>query len=126
MRPFRPIIANHHLLTIAGNFWPRRLDTDRYPVEAKLYRTEPDVQVLVQSQRTAAYQAARPADRELGVFQLDWARSFKDARERAAKEKRPERTSHVGEWTLGGRRTSFLSPHLTTKGVDQQQLPEAL
>ena len=51
MRPFRPIIANHHLLTIAGNFWPRRLDTDRYPVEAKLYRTEPDVQVLVQSQR---------------------------------------------------------------------------
>ena len=36
-----------------------------------------------------AYQAARPADHELGVFQLDWADSFKDAKARAAKEKRP-------------------------------------
>ena len=53
MEPFRPILPNHHLLTIAGNFWPRELDTVRYPVEAKLYRTEPDVQVLVQSQRPA-------------------------------------------------------------------------
>jgi predicted alpha/beta-fold hydrolase len=51
LRPFRPIVANNHVLTIAGNFWPRRLDTERYPVEAKLYRTEPGVQVLVQSQR---------------------------------------------------------------------------
>jgi len=51
LRPFRPIVANNHFLTIAGNFWPRRLDTERYPVEAKLYQTEPDVQVLVQSQR---------------------------------------------------------------------------
>lgn len=51
MRPFRPIVPNHHVLTIAGNFWPRRLDTQRYPVEAKLYQTEPGVQVLVQSQR---------------------------------------------------------------------------
>jgi len=34
-----------------GNFWPRRLDTARYPVESKLYPTEPGVQVLVQSQR---------------------------------------------------------------------------
>ena len=51
MRPFRPILANHHFLTIAGNFWTRRLDTERYPVETKLYQTEPGVQVLVQSQR---------------------------------------------------------------------------
>jgi len=51
LRPFRPIVPNHHVLTIAGNFWPRRLDTQRYPVEAKLYQTEPGVQVLVQSQR---------------------------------------------------------------------------
>ena len=36
-----------------------------------------------------AYAAARPADHELGVFQLDWADSFKDAKARAAKEKRP-------------------------------------
>jgi hypothetical protein len=36
-----------------------------------------------------AYEAARPADHELGVFRLDWADSFKDAKTRAAKEKRP-------------------------------------
>ena len=35
------------------------------------------------------YHAARPADCELGVFQLDWADSFKDAKARALKEKRP-------------------------------------
>jgi predicted alpha/beta-fold hydrolase len=51
LRQFRPIIANNHALTIAGNFWPRRLDTTRYPVQAKLYPTEPGIQVLVQSQR---------------------------------------------------------------------------
>jgi len=36
-----------------------------------------------------AYEAARPADHDLGVFQLDWADSFKDAQARAAKERRP-------------------------------------
>ncbi len=36
-----------------------------------------------------AFEAARPADRELGVFELDWAESFKEAKARAAKEKRP-------------------------------------
>jgi len=51
LRPFRPIVPNHHLLTIAGNFWPRQLDVDRYPVESKLFCAEPDVQVLIQSQR---------------------------------------------------------------------------
>jgi hypothetical protein len=36
-----------------------------------------------------AFAAARPADHELGIFQLDWADSFKDAKARAAREKRP-------------------------------------
>ena len=36
-----------------------------------------------------AYEAARPADRDLGVFQLDWADSFKQAKARAAREQRP-------------------------------------
>lgn len=36
-----------------------------------------------------AYQAARPAAAELALFQLDWAADLKDARARAAKEKRP-------------------------------------
>ncbi|MGH9661798.1 MAG: YheT family hydrolase [Bryobacteraceae bacterium] len=53
MAPFEPIVANPHLLTMAANFWPRKLDTSRFPVESTLYRTEPDVQVLVQSQRPA-------------------------------------------------------------------------
>lgn len=39
------------MLTILGNFWPRKLDMRPYPVESLLYRTEPGVQVLVQTQR---------------------------------------------------------------------------
>ncbi len=39
-------------MTIAAAFWPRRLDEGHFPVEAKLYQTEPEtgVRVLVQSQ----------------------------------------------------------------------------
>jgi predicted alpha/beta-fold hydrolase len=51
--PFFPIVRDPHLLTILGNFWPRKLDFSAYPEQAQLYRTEPDVQVLVQSQRPA-------------------------------------------------------------------------
>ena len=36
-----------------------------------------------------AFSAARPAERDLGVFKLDWADSLKDAKARAAKERRP-------------------------------------
>jgi predicted alpha/beta-fold hydrolase len=49
--PFIPLVRDPHLLTVLGNFWPRKLDFCRYPEVARLYRTEPDVQVLVQSQR---------------------------------------------------------------------------
>jgi uncharacterized protein len=41
------------LLTIAGNYWHRELDERRFPVDAKLYDTEPGVQVLVHSQAPA-------------------------------------------------------------------------
>ncbi len=51
MLPFVPRFSNPHVLTIAGNFWPRKLDVVTYPVEEILYRTEPDVQVLVKQQR---------------------------------------------------------------------------
>jgi predicted alpha/beta-fold hydrolase len=51
--PFVPLLKDPHLLTILGNFWPRSLDFSAYPEESKFYRTEPDVQVLVQSQRPA-------------------------------------------------------------------------
>lgn len=51
MEPFRPLFRNPHLLTIAGNYWPRTVDENRFPISAKLYETEPGVQVLVHSQR---------------------------------------------------------------------------
>lgn len=51
MDTFDPIVPNPHFLTIAGNFWPRRLDTRRFPVDHCLYDTAPGIQVLVQSQR---------------------------------------------------------------------------
>ena len=53
MRPFVPLFRNPHLATIAGNYWRRRLDEQRFPVESKLYETEPGVEVLVHSQRPA-------------------------------------------------------------------------
>ncbi len=53
LRPFVPFFRNPHLLTIAGNYWHRKLDEQRFPVTAKLYDTEPGVQVLVHSQSPA-------------------------------------------------------------------------
>lgn len=54
MRPFDPFFKNPHLATIAGNFWKRPISEGRWPVEAKLYATEPDVKVLVHSQKPSA------------------------------------------------------------------------
>jgi predicted alpha/beta-fold hydrolase len=54
LRPFVPFFRNPHLLTIAGNYWRRELNEQRFPVQAKLYETEPGVQVLVHSQAPAA------------------------------------------------------------------------
>lgn len=51
--PYRPLISNPHALTVLGNFWPRELDMRAYPVHSRLFRTEPDVQVLVHTQRPA-------------------------------------------------------------------------
>ena len=56
--PSYPYFRNPHLLTIAGNYWNRVLDEQRFPVQAKLYSTEPGVQVLVHSQRPAGDPAA--------------------------------------------------------------------
>jgi predicted alpha/beta-fold hydrolase len=51
MRPFQPLVSNPHLLTILGNFWPRKYDFAPYPMESRLIRTDDDTQVLVQTQR---------------------------------------------------------------------------
>jgi predicted alpha/beta-fold hydrolase len=53
LQPFVPLFSNPHLQTLAAHFWPRRLEQRRFPVEAKLYRTQPEVQVLVHTQRPA-------------------------------------------------------------------------
>ena len=50
VQPFVPLFRNPHLSTIAGNFWRRTLDEQRFPVTEQLYNTEPGVQVLVHSQ----------------------------------------------------------------------------
>ena len=51
MVPFDPLLRNPHLQTIAGHFWKRPDAAAEFPIERRLYRTEPDVQVLVCSQR---------------------------------------------------------------------------
>lgn len=53
MIPFEPLIKNPHVLTILANFATRRLDTRRFPVKERLYRTDPEAQVLVHEQRPA-------------------------------------------------------------------------
>ena len=50
MDSFLPLFSNPHLATIAGNFWPRRLDTHSFPIQARFFDTEPSVQILVHSQ----------------------------------------------------------------------------
>jgi len=50
LQRFDPLFHNPHLATLAANFWSRP-DLNRWPVEALLFRTEPDVQVLAQLQR---------------------------------------------------------------------------
>jgi predicted alpha/beta-fold hydrolase len=52
MTPFDPLFRNPHLQTIASHFWKRPAD-DAAPTERRLYQTEPQVQVLVESQRPA-------------------------------------------------------------------------
>jgi uncharacterized protein len=49
--PFEPFFKNPHLSTLAGNFWSRPKVDERWPVTAVVYRTEPDVEVLVHAQR---------------------------------------------------------------------------
>jgi hypothetical protein len=47
------------VLTIAGNYWRRELDEQRFPVQATLYDSEPGVQILVHSQKPAGQPVAQ-------------------------------------------------------------------
>jgi predicted alpha/beta-fold hydrolase len=51
MRPFDPLFQNPHLQTILSHYWPRNGEERRFPLESRRYRTEPGVEVLVESQR---------------------------------------------------------------------------
>jgi predicted alpha/beta-fold hydrolase len=51
MKPFHPFFKNPHLSTMAGNFWSRPNSTRRWPVKPVIYETEPNVKILVHSQR---------------------------------------------------------------------------
>jgi hypothetical protein len=51
VKAFAPLFPSAHLATIAANFWPRHLEEWRFPVEARLFRTEGDVRILVHTQR---------------------------------------------------------------------------
>jgi predicted alpha/beta-fold hydrolase len=51
--PFHPLVRDPHLQTILAHYWPRPDVSAQFPIERRLFRTEPDVQVLVHSQRPA-------------------------------------------------------------------------
>jgi predicted alpha/beta-fold hydrolase len=51
--PFDPLVRNPHLQTVLAHYWPRPDASAEFPTERRLFRTEPDVQVLVLSQRPA-------------------------------------------------------------------------
>jgi predicted alpha/beta-fold hydrolase len=53
MPPFQPLFRNPHLQTILGHYWKRPDDDSRFPIERRLFQTDADVQVLVESQRPA-------------------------------------------------------------------------
>jgi predicted alpha/beta-fold hydrolase len=57
MAPFKPLFRNPHLQTVAAHYWRRPADDARFPMEPRLYRTEPEVQVLVEEQRPAGVAA---------------------------------------------------------------------
>lgn len=43
---FRPLFTNPHVATIAGNFWPRGIDTVNFPTAKVVYDVEPGVSVV--------------------------------------------------------------------------------
>src|ERR1700735_5406588 len=59
MPAFEPLFRNPHLQTIAGNFWKRPNVEAQFPIERRLVRTQPDVQVLVDRSARRAARAAK-------------------------------------------------------------------
>jgi predicted alpha/beta-fold hydrolase len=51
MIPYRPLFRNPHLQTVAAHYWKRPDAGPSYPLVRRLFRTEPAVQVAVDSQQ---------------------------------------------------------------------------
>jgi len=49
MRPFKSLFRNPHLSTVLANFWPRKFDFSRFPGQREFIQTDPDTQVLVET-----------------------------------------------------------------------------
>jgi predicted alpha/beta-fold hydrolase len=58
MAPFHPLFGNPHVQTILSHYWRRPNSEPRFPIERRFFRTEPDVQVLMESQRPGGRIAA--------------------------------------------------------------------
>ena len=43
---FQPLVRNPHLLTIAGNYWPRKIDERRFPAIRRLYQIDERTTIL--------------------------------------------------------------------------------
>jgi predicted alpha/beta-fold hydrolase len=43
---FKPIVRNPHLLTIAANYWPRKIDQRRFPASRREYRVDSSATIL--------------------------------------------------------------------------------
>ncbi len=43
---FRPLIRNPHALTILGNFWPRKIDANRFPESRVEYRIDQNTRIV--------------------------------------------------------------------------------
>ena len=63
--PFRPLIRQGDLQTIAAHYWPRFLDTQRFPTAARFFETDADTTVLARLNLLAG---EAPADRRPTVL----------------------------------------------------------
>ena len=52
--PFRPLIRQGDLQTIAAHYWPRVLDRQRFPTTSRFFETEPETTVLAKLNLLAA------------------------------------------------------------------------
>ncbi len=52
--PYRPLLCSGHAQTVLGRYWTLPKEDPRFPARERLFRTEPDVQVLAHENRFEA------------------------------------------------------------------------